>query len=117
VAGRLETQKKFNAERAKQVATILEKSLRFAGVLDGSNNILPVRDGATGGASQTPKSGAEDDPGNNGGGTIDEGPLPPDTLSMEIPVGDDRKVLIRYPRDLSSAEAKKVGNVLNAVVG
>jgi hypothetical protein len=119
VAGRLETQKRFNAERAKAAASILEKSLRYAGVLDGSNNILPVRDGASGG-SPTPDSGAERNLGDNGNGgvpPVDEGPLPPDTLSMEIPVGEDRKVVIRYPRDLSSAEAQKVGNVLNAVVG
>jgi hypothetical protein len=46
IAGRLETQKKFNANRAKAVASVLERSLRYAGVLDNSNNILPVRDGA-----------------------------------------------------------------------
>jgi hypothetical protein len=39
-----------------------------------------------------------------------------DMLSVEIPVGE-RKVVIRYPSDLSAAEAKKVGNVLAAVVG
>jgi len=101
-------------------ANVLEKSLRYAGILDGSSNILPVRDGArdgggdsgTGGITQDTSSGNAD-----GAGGHDEVPLPPDTLSMEIPVGDERKVLIRYPRDLSSAEAKKVGNVLNAVVG
>ena len=37
------------------------------------------------------------------------------TLSVEIPVGD-RKVAIRYPRDLTPDEAKKVGNVLGAIV-
>jgi hypothetical protein len=96
IAGRLETQKKFNADRAKAAANVLEKSLRYAGVLDGSNNILPVRDGASdGGASdQTP-----DTPGDPTGelGEHEAGPLPPDTLSMEIPVGEDRKVVIRYP--------------------
>jgi hypothetical protein len=44
VATRLENQKRFNAERAKLVATVLEKSLHYAGLLDGSNNILPIRD-------------------------------------------------------------------------
>jgi hypothetical protein len=39
-----------------------------------------------------------------------------DMLSVEIPVGEDRKVAIRYPRDLSPDEAKKVGNVLSAIV-
>ena len=43
--------------------------------------------------------------------------LDADTLSVEIPVGEDRKVTIRYPRDLSTDEAKKVGNVLSAIVG
>jgi hypothetical protein len=121
IASRLETQKKFNADRAKTAASVLEKSLRYAGVLDSSNNILPVRDGT---------SDSGNSKGNGSTGRAQEtrvvedssvvhndGPLPPDTLSMEIPVGESRRVVIRYPRDLSSDEAKKVGNVLNAVVG
>lgn len=121
VAGRLETQKKFNANRAKAAANILEKSLRYAGVLDSSNNILPVRDGASGSVGR--QGGGSTERTQETQGTEDssvvhnDGPLPPDTLSMEIPVGENRMVVIRYPRDLSSDEAKKVGNVLNAVVG
>lgn len=115
IATRLETQKRFNAGPAKNAANVLEKSLRYAGVLDASNNILPIReDAANGGAASDPPGG-----GGQGSGAAEEEPeddLPTDMLSMEIPVGDDRKVAIRYPRDLSSAEAKKVGNVLAAVV-
>jgi hypothetical protein len=114
VAGRLENQKLFNRDKAKSAADVLEKSLRYAGVLDGTNNILPVRD--------TPV-GENTDPGDglsgtreNSGLTDREEPLAEDTLSLEIPVGDGRKVVVRYPSDLSSDEAKKVGNVLNAVV-
>lgn len=121
VAKRLETQKRFNANTAKAAASVLEKSLRFAGLVDGSNNILPVRDGATDGTgARTDQSrerereqsadGKDEDVGN------DE-PLAPSLLSVEIPVGEGRKVVIRYPRDLSIAEATKVGNVLNAIVG
>lgn len=110
VATRLENQKRFNAERAKLVATVLEKSLHYAGLLDGSNNILPIRD--------TP--GADGDQPNRQEPDADRGPtdekLPPNTLGVEIPVGDGRKVIIRYPQDLSAEEAKKVGAVLAAIV-
>jgi hypothetical protein len=115
VANRLETLKRFNAERAKLAANVLEKSLRYAGVLDGSNNILPIREalGASGrgaGSEQEQERADQPDPG-----SVDEN-VPPDTLGIEIPVGDGRKVVIRYPQDLSADEAKKVGNVLNAIV-
>lgn len=121
VAGRLENEKRFNAERAKAAATVLEKSLRFAGVLDGSNNILPVRDiTAGGGADHTDERGQRHDENLQHGRTEDEQPedlVGLDTLTVDIPVGDDRKVVIRYPRNLSADEATKVGNVLNAIVG
>lgn len=120
VAHRLETQKRFNAERAKKAANVLEKSMRFASVLDNSNNILPVRDTAGGGGAgdEHDHDHALDDDGRNGrrDDHRDE-TLGTDTLSVEIPVGEDRKVAIRYPRDLSTDEAKKVGNVLSAIVG
>lgn len=111
VATKLENQKRFNAERAKISANVLEKSLRYAGVLDNSNNILPVRvePGGNGKAGQD-----ERHQGNENGDDPD--PLPADTLSVEIPVADSRKVMIRYPRDLSAEEAKKVGAVLSAIV-
>lgn len=114
VAGRLETQKRFNAERAKAAANVLEKSLRYAGVLDGSNNILPIREtpGTGGGAGGDQDRERDHEPDT---GSVDEN-VPPDTFGMEIPVGDGRKVVVRYPQDLSAEEAKKVGNVLNAIV-
>ena len=37
VAGRLENEMEFNREKAKKAAEVLEKSLRYAGVLGGSN--------------------------------------------------------------------------------
>jgi hypothetical protein len=86
--------------------------LKFAGVLDGSNNILPIRDDDKSSESkqdhESDNKSVQEEIKDDEGGT--------DTLSLEIPVGDDRKVLVRYPRDLSSTEATKVGNVLNAVV-
>lgn len=120
VAHRLETQKRFNATRAMKVANVLEQSMRFAGVLDGSNNILPVRDtgGGGGAADEREQDHAPDgEPHDGRGHDQPDEALGPDTLSVEIPVGEDRKVAIRYPRDLSSDEAKKIGNVLSAIVG
>jgi hypothetical protein len=112
VASRLENQKKFNPDRAKHTAKVLEESLRFAGVLDGSNNILPVRDddGGEGGSGQRgARAGEEHD-------DLDGDVNKTSMLSVEIPVGADRKVAIRYPRDLTGDEAQKVGNVLRAIV-
>jgi hypothetical protein len=113
IATRLENQKRFNADRAKVAAGVLEKSLRYAGVLDNSNNILPIRDtpggdGAAGASGEDPVHG--EDLG------VDQ-KLLSDTLGVEVPVGDGRKVLVRYPHDLSAEEAKKVGAVLAAIVG
>ena len=111
VATRLENQKRFNRDRAEKAAAILEKSLHYAGVLDGANNLLPIRESR----SETPLSGDErrekdqkdEDSDPEFSGT---------TLGMEIPVGENRKVVVRYPQDLSPEEAKKVGAVLSAVV-
>jgi hypothetical protein len=122
VAGRLETQKRFNADRAKSAAGTLEKSLQYAGVLDSSNNILPVRDDAGRGAEsqhrqEEDEQQRQDPPGGYSNDRDDHhDEMRTGMLSLEIPVREDRTVLVRYPQDLSVAEAKKVGNVLNAVV-
>lgn len=117
ITHRLETQKQFSPEAAKSAASVLEKSLRFVGVLDGSNNILPVRDQSPEDAfergdeidTRRSRIGREDD--------HDDGAAGPNTLRVEIPVAAERKVVITYPHDLNADEAKKVGNVLAAVVG
>jgi hypothetical protein len=111
VAGRLESQKRFNADRAKTAAAVLEKSLRYAGVLDGSNNILPIR--GTANANVEEADEVDESTGSQDNGV----PLGlPGNLGIEIPLGAGRKVAIRYPHDLTSEEAAKVGKVLNAVV-
>jgi hypothetical protein len=114
VASRLENQKKFNPERAKQAAKVLEESLRYAGVLDSSNNILPVRDDAITDTENDRRERLAEENSHRDEHDDDTAATP--TLSVEIPVGTDRKVAIRYPRDLTPDEAKKVGNVLTAIV-
>jgi len=115
VASRLENQRKFNPDRAKHAAKVLEASLRYAGVLDSNNNILPVREDPTGDDRDSNKQRDErtdDDDFREEPNDMNTTP----TLSVEIPVGTDRKVAIRYPRDLTGEEAQKVGNVLKAIV-
>ena len=109
VAQRLETRKHFNADRAKTAAGVLEASLQFAGVLDGSGNILPVRD-----EPRTPGRGEpapeEDQPDHDG-----ENGLQSQTLRLQIPLGGGRVVTVVIPDDLTGADAKKVSKVLDAV--
>jgi hypothetical protein len=112
IASRLENQKKFNPDRAKATAKVLEESLRYAGVLDASNNILPVRDDPNGGNGDQREERTDEDDVQE----LEDETVTTPTLSVEIPVGTDRKVAIRYPRDLTQEEAKKVGNVLGAIV-
>jgi hypothetical protein len=113
IASRLENQKKFNPDRAKTAARILTESLRYAGVLDGNNNILPVRADLNGGDVDKGDDNSTAD-------EVPDGDLSGEqtisSLSVEIPVGDERKVVIRYPRDMTSDEAQKVGKVLSAIV-
>lgn len=114
VATRLEQQKKFNPDRAKEIAAVLEESLRFAGVLDANNNILPIRDDADAGGGGNDRRdddlddyGRRDDVGNGKLGAH---------LRTDIPLGDGRRVIVSYPNDLTEQEAQKVGNVLKAIV-
>jgi hypothetical protein len=113
VATRLEQQKKFNPDRAKEVASVLEESLRFAGVLDPSNNILPVRDDRGGGLEDEHRDHERDDEHDDLGGDGAAGVH----LRTEIPVGAGRRVVVSYPPDLTGEEATKVGKVLAALVG
>jgi hypothetical protein len=110
VAQRLEKQKKFNADRAKKIASVLEKSMQFAGVLDASNNILPIREGESraqeNGEAQNPPPPS--DPQDQVEGNLHK---------TEVPLADDRLVVVAYPHDLTTEEAQKVGKVLSALVG
>ncbi|MCC6499889.1 MAG: hypothetical protein IT313_06440 [Anaerolineales bacterium] len=108
VAQRLETQKKFNAERAKEVASVLEKSLQFAGVLDGSNNVVPIRDGAA--------NPSDNDQGGHGDESEDDHPPVASMRKSEIPLANERTAVVSYPHDLTKDEATKIGRVLSALV-
>ena len=118
VANRLEQQKRFNPDRAKAASNVLEQSLRYAGILDSNNNILPIRDEADGGGEADQGGTGETSDGDaasrasDGGSDRGSGAA----LRTEIPLGDGRRVVVSYPTDLTEQEAQKVGNVLKAIV-
>ncbi len=112
VAQRLETQRKFNADRAKVVAQVFEEALQWAGVLGVGNNLLPVRDDESASSVKQEQDDADVD-------VVDQS-LPSalaNMLKMELPLEDARKAVIFYPADIKVEEAKKIGNVLAAIVG
>jgi hypothetical protein len=115
VANRLEQQKRFNPDRAKEIAAVLEDSLRFAGVLDQSGNILPVRDDPNAGGERDDQRRSNEDELRDDDVDLDDMKVLAH-LRTEIPLGDGRRVIVSYPNDLSNKEAAKVGKVLAAIV-
>jgi biotin operon repressor len=116
VAQRLEIQKKFNSERAKGAAVVLEKSLQFAKVLDANNNIIPVRPNAAGVASAKAREMADSNDEDTDE-VVDIALAKKNTRRSEVPLADGRVAIVLYPHDLSVQEAEKIGRVLAALVG
>ena len=116
VAQRLEIQKKFNPDRAKSAAAVLEKSLQYARVLDANNNIIPVRGTPVSNAGDKSNIHAEaEKPGDDA--TDKHLAKSGDTRRSEVPLADGRIAVVLYPHDLSVQEAEKIGRVLAALVG
>jgi hypothetical protein len=112
VAQRLERERGFNADRAKDVARILQSSLIFAGVIDANNNILPVRD-----VDPQPSGDRAGTGGDQEAATmVPSGGAIAGLRRTEIPLTDGRIAVVQYPHDLSSGEATKIGKVLAALV-
>lgn len=107
VAQRLETQMKFNADRAKVAAKVLVSSLSFAGVLDAAGNILPAREGPGTSGPAAMREAEEPDTSQKRAGA----------LTSEIPLAGGRIASVAYPEDLTPEEANKISQVLRAVAG
>jgi len=106
LAMRLETHKKFNPERAKSIAAVLQDSLSSVGILDSSGNVLLIRD---------PKSPV----GSRGGpeDAVDEGGTDTEaakSFRLDIPLSAGRKATVTLPAGWSVGDAKKIGRVLVA---
>lgn len=112
VANRLEGDLGFNPNRSETVARVFEESMKFAGLLDENNNILPVDEADVSDEDKTADDEAAKKPGTKNG-QVEAG----DRLTTQIPVGGDEVVTVAYPQDLTPGDAKKVGAVLSALVG
>ena len=117
VAQRLETQKRFLADKAKSTAGVLERSLIFAGVLDANRNIVPARSPiVTGKPQEKVEADALEDAVGLAGGAGGEHAEGPKARRTEVPLTSGRVAIVAYPHDLNPDEADKVGRVLKALV-
>lgn len=106
LAMRLETHKRFNPERAKGIAAVLQDSLSSVGILDSSGNVLGIRDPESPVISQGRPEDTVDE-----GGTDTESP---ESFQLDIPLSAGRKASVTLPAGWSVADAEKIGRVLVA---
>lgn len=104
---RLETQERFNADRAKVVAAAFRRSLVEYGLLDQAGNVLPVRDDEAPDVATEPPGGTADtsDASHEGG-----------LFRVEIPLGPGRRAVLHLPEDVGAADARRISAVLRAYV-
>lgn len=113
LALRLETQERFNRDRAEAVANAFRSSLAEYGLIDGNGNVLPVRDGPVEARADADGEGDDD---------VDEIPAGPKgagmsaagLFRMEVPLGAGRKAVLALPDDLSAADTRKICAILGA---
>jgi hypothetical protein len=102
IALRLETQERFNRDRAAAVAAAFRVSLADYGLIDGNGNVLPVRDEpiARDDESDAPEAA--------------EASELPGSFRVEVPLGSGRKAVLALPEDLSASDTSKICAVLAA---
>lgn len=124
IAMRLEGEKRFNKDRANAIASVLEDSLKYAGVLDQSRNIVVPRDEEGNGGDNTPQDNGSVaavvpnvQPSGAAKSAASVPPVAvPGALKIEIALKENRMAVVWYPADMTAADAEKVGNVLKAIV-
>ena len=108
LALRLETQERFNRDRALAVAAAFRTSLSEYGLIDASGNLLSVRE-------DSPVEPMSDMRADND--DADE----PDMKSgsgkqrLEVALRDGRKAILVVPDDLTTADTRKIAALLNAL--
>jgi hypothetical protein len=111
LALRLETQERFNRDRAGAVANAFRTSMTEYGLIDGNGNVLPVRDGPVDARADADEEADDDadvaDPKMPALPTIG-------MFRMEVPLGTGRKAVLALPDDLTAADTKKICAILGA---
>jgi hypothetical protein len=113
IALRLEMQGGFNRDRAQEVASAFRSSLSDYGLIDGSGNLLPVRE------TPAPVVAADD-----GDDEMAEAAAPsskaasvpsgPGSFRVEVPLANGRKAILALPEDITEADTNKISAVLKA---
>jgi len=106
VAQKLELGRKIHKNTAKTIANIFEESLKYAGVLDTNNNLLPIRNDINPAIHETMNLNEVVDT------TIQKAK---NNLSIDIVLSNERVAKVIYPIDISAEDAKKISNVLRAI--
>jgi len=115
LALRLETQERFNRDRAEAVANAFRTSMTEYGLIDGNGNVLPVRDGPVDARADADEDGddeAQDDvtPAPKGGSV----PVAAGMFRVEVPLGPGRKAILALPDDLGAKDTTRICAVLAA---
>jgi hypothetical protein len=114
IALRLEMQSNFNRDRAQQVAASFRSSLADYGLIDGSGNLLPVRESDSQRTEDAEDSGAEGVESHSGA-MAPASPTPgPGMSRVEVPLANGRKAVVALPDDVTEADAKKICAILTA---
>lgn len=106
LALRLETQERFNRDRAAQVAAAFRTSLSEYGLIDGNGNVLSVRDDA---ADEQDQPDEVDQPE-----AAQNVPAGPSVFRVEVPLADDRLAVVALPREVRPGDIKRICAVLTA---
>lgn len=115
------TQHGFNKTKASATARAFSESLQWAGALDSKRNIILAKQEARAGADEA--NGLHSFSDNQQEETV-MAPFPAspfsagsaaNDLTMQIPLRDGRIATINYPADLTSDEAEKLSQVLQAL--
>jgi len=114
LASTLRSTYSFNPSKAKKTAKALSESLEWTGVLDSKRNIIPRRLESLLTSGSTP---APEDDGSAESAGLEREPVGGKSLSLDIPLAQGRVAHVKYPFDLSTDEAKKIGAVLAAICG
>ena len=110
LAMRLESQERFNRERARAVAAAFRTSLTEYGLIDVNGNVLSARDQPSVAAPRDER-GAGDEPAAD----VDEGGHAAGRQRLEVALRDGRKAVLILPDDLTAADTRKVSALLNAL--
>ena len=121
---RLEVVMMFNAARAQKVAGVFCSSLKFSGVLDSRDNILPLKvDNLDINGSKEVELPVNSDESLVGGNALSpfsnlpvQQETPANLCRAEIPLSSGRIAIAFYPNDLTSQEAARMAKVLAALV-